>query len=74
MMCLKRLDRIFKQNGTKIKVVLNILCACCIIPWVCSANVVFILPCFALLSIGSTLQQAWDQNEAKKQKDQKTGG
>ena len=73
-MNLKRLDRIFKQNGTKIKVVLSILCACCIIPWVCSANVVFILPCFALLSIGSTLQQAWDQYEAKKQKDQKTGG
>ena len=73
-MNLKRLDSIFKQNGTKIKVVLNILCACCIIPWVCSANIVFILPCFALLSIGSTLQQAWDQNEATKQKDQKTGG
>ena len=73
-MNLKRLDRIFKQNGSKIKVVLNILCACCIIPWVCSASIVFILPCFALLSIGSTLQQAWDQNEAKKQKDQKTGG
>lgn len=73
-MNLKNLDRIFKQNGTKIKVVLNILCACCIIPWVCSANVVFILPCFALLSIGSTLQQASDQYEAKKQKDQKTGG
>lgn len=73
-MNLKRLDRIFKQNGTKIKVVLNILCACCIIPWVCSANVVFILPCFALLSIGFTLQQAWDQYKAKKQKDQKTVG
>lgn len=73
-MNLKRLDHIFKQNGTKIKVVLNILCACCIIPWVCSANVVFILPCFALLSIGSTLQQACDQYEAKKQKEQKTGG
>jgi len=73
-MNLKRLDRIFKQNGTKIKVVLNILCVCCIIPWVCSANVVFILPCLALLSIGSTLQQVWNQNEAKKQKDQKTVG
>jgi len=73
-MNLKRLDRIFKQNGTKIKVVLNILCVCCIIPWACSANVVFILPCLALLSIGSTLQQVWNQNEAKKQKDQKTVG
>ena len=70
----KRLDSIFKQNGTKIKVVLNILCACCIIPWICSANIVFILPCFALISIGSTLQQASDQYEAKKQKEQKTGG
>ncbi len=72
-MNLKRLNRFFKQNGTKIKVVLNILCACCIIPWVCSANVVFILPCFALISIGSTLQQASDQYEAKK-KEPKTGG
>lgn len=73
-MKLKRLDRIFKQNGTKIKVVLSILCACCIIPWVCSANVVFILPCLALLSIGSTLQQAWGQYDAKTKKEQKTGG
>lgn len=73
-MNLKRLDRFFNQNGTKIKVVLNILCACCIIPWVCSANVVFILPCFALISIGSTLQQVSDQYEAKKQKEQKTDG
>ena len=73
-MNLKRLDRFFNQNGTKIKVVLNILCACCIIHWVCSANVVFILPCFALISIGSTLQQVSDQYEAKKQKEQKTDG